>query len=217
MSPNQKNHCIDYAEFSWDSEHRCHLSFLTLSTGEFWNQTKDEQTHNSLMPTTVSWAFIDEGIDKGCWTFSVGWWLFSILIQLLGLVFLLTVSLFFPCWLIPMGQQFSSSDQQPSQQSWRLFLWSQVLLPCYSILSEVWVNWDLTPCHQCCVKWLINTEQETALALTNRAFSNQQCSWNVCPRIEPPLQKSLSLPSVIELLVTWACQLESRLTQAVLE
>lgn len=188
--PHPKSYCIEYAEFSCNSEHRCHLSFLPLSTGELWKQTKDEQTHNSLILQLFIGCHIqNSSIDIG-W---IGWWLFSILIQLLGLLFLLLSFLFFPRRPIPTGQHFSSSDQQPSEQSWRCFLWSQVLLLCYSILSEVWVNWDLTPCHQCCVKWLINTEQETALALTNRAFSNQQCSWNVCPPIEPPLKEGLRL------------------------
>lgn len=138
---------------------------------------------------TVYWVPYSELICRH----RLNWWLCSILIQLLGLLFLLLPFLSFPRRPIPTGQHFSSSDQQPSEQYWRCFLWSQVLLLCYSILSEVWVNWDLTPCHQCCVKWLINTEQETALALTNRAFSNQQCSWNVCPPIEPPLKGGLHL------------------------
>lgn len=158
----------------------------------------------------------------GCWAFSVGRWLFCIFLQLWSWAFLFKSSLFLLCKPIPTVQQFSSA-QQPSLQFWQGFHWSQVLFLCYSILSEAWVNWDLTPCHRCCVKWLINTEQETALALTNRAFSNQRCSWNVCPMIEPFLnpcefreKRALVCPSVIELLVTWVCQLESHFTQAVL-
>lgn len=108
----------------------------------------------------------------------------------------------------PWVKTFPSSQQQPSQQQfWGLFLWSQVLFLCYSIFSEAWVNWDLTPCHWCCVKWLINSELETTLAVTNRAFSNQRCSQNVCPGIEPPLNPcefrrkwALSCPSVTEFL-----------------
>lgn len=158
--------------------------------GELWKQTKDEQTHNSLIPKlSIGYRIQNSFIGIG-W---VGWWLFSTLIQLLGLLFLLSSFLSFPCRPIPTGQHLSSSDLQPSEQYWICFLWSQVILLCYSILSEVWVNRDLTPCHQCCVKWLINTEQEIALALTNRAFSNQQCSWNVCPMIEPPLKEGLRL------------------------